>query len=201
MAKRLFDIIFSLAGLVVLGPLMVVIAVLVKLDSTGPVFYRGVRSGQHGRLFRILKFRTMRPDAEKVGGPTTAKRDPRITRIGTVLRRTKLDEIPQVLNVLAGQMSLVGPRPEVPECTALYVGEEKLILNVRPGVTDFASIEFLHLDDLVGDETPYEVYMQRVWPVKNALRIRYVKEQSLLLDVKLICATFTRLFSSGRGIR
>lgn len=176
-----------------LAPVLITIAVAIKLTSPGPVFYRGVRTGLHGKPFRIFKFRTMVVNAEKVGGPSTGKDDPRITSVGGFLRRYKLDELPQLLNVISGEMSLVGPRPEVPQYTAEYQGEELLILTVRPGITDYASIKFSRLDEVLGSEEPDRVYEEKVRPVKNALRIKYVKEQSFFGDIALIFSTIFRI--------
>jgi lipopolysaccharide/colanic/teichoic acid biosynthesis glycosyltransferase len=194
--KRVFDLVVASVGLVVLAPVLVLTALAVALDSGLPVFYRGVRTGKGGIPFRIFKFRTMRVDAEQVGGGSTGKNDPRITRVGRVLRRHKLDELPQLLNVIRGEMSLVGPRPELPAYTALYAGEELSILSVRPGITDLASIEFVHLGDVLGDEDPDRKYEEEVRPVKNALRVRYVKEQSFLGDLRLLFRTIARIASS-----
>ncbi|HWQ60808.1 MAG TPA: sugar transferase [Negativicutes bacterium] len=193
MAKRIFDIIFASLGALMLAPVLITIAVAIKLTSPGPVFYRGVRTGLHGKPFRIFKFRTMVVNAEKVGGPSTGKDDPRITSVGGFLRRYKLDELPQLLNVISGEMSLVGPRPEVPQYTAEYQGEELLILTVRPGITDYASIKFSRLDEVLGSEEPDRVYEEKVRPVKNALRIKYVKEQSFFGDIALIFSTIFRI--------
>ena len=169
------------------------IAVLVKLDSDGPVFYRGVRTGLRGRPFQVFKFRTMVLSAERLGGLSTAKDDPRITGVGKLLRRFKLDELPQLINVLKGEMSVVGPRPEMPEYTRLYTGEEEIILTVRPGITDYASLEFIHLGDILGSEAPDRVYEQQVRPIKNALRVKYVKEQSFWGDILIILKTLVKL--------
>lgn len=170
--KRLFDIAVWAAGLVALAPVLLVIAVLVKLDSRGPVPYRGVRAGLMGREFRILRFRTMVPNAERKGGGSTARDDSRVTKIGRVLRRYKLDELPQLANVLTGDMSPVGPRPELPQYTREYTGDEQLILAVPPGITDYASIEFSQLGTVLGNDAPDRVYETQVRPVKNALRIK-----------------------------
>jgi lipopolysaccharide/colanic/teichoic acid biosynthesis glycosyltransferase len=189
LAKRLFDLAVAIPSLVLLSPVLLVIGVLVKVDSRGPVLYRGVRSGRHGRPFRILKFRTMRPDAERVGGGSTAKNDGRVTRIGRVLRRFKLDELPQLVNVVVGDMSLVGPRPELPQYTREYSGDERLILTVRPGITDYASLEFSQLGEVLGNDDPDSVYETRVKPVKNALRVKYVRERSFLKDLRILART------------
>lgn len=193
--KRLLDILVSFLMLSMLCPLIAVIAVAVKLSSPGHVFYRGVRTGWHGKPFRILKFRTMVQNAEKLGGPTTGSHDQRVTRIGAWLRRMKLDEIPQFLNVFIGEMSLVGPRPEVLEYTATYMGEEKIILSMRPGITDYSSIEFADLDDLVGDEDPDKYFREKIMPRKTALRVQYVKEWSLWSDFRILWKTFFRVIN------
>lgn len=193
--RRAIDIVTALGGLGVLWPVLAGTALAVKLESSGPVFYRGIRTGLHGRPFRIFKFRTMVVDAERLGGPSTGRDDPRLTRIGRFLRRHKLDELPQLLNVLVGDMSIVGPRPEVPEYTKLYSGEELLILKVRPGITDLASIEFSQMDDILGSDDPDRVYFEKVRPLKNALRVRYVKERSLTGDLLIIVRTAARLLT------
>ena len=189
-SKRGFDIVLSIIGLVTLSPLLIALAVIIRIFSPGPVFYRGVRTGRYGIPFWIYKFRTMVVDAEARGGTSTAKDDPRVTPIGKYLRKYKLDELPQLLNVLKGDMSFVGPRPEVAEYTDLYSGEETLILQVSPGITDYASIEFANLGDILGNEKPDQVYLEKIRPIKNSLRIKYVKERGFWLDLKLIVKTF-----------
>jgi lipopolysaccharide/colanic/teichoic acid biosynthesis glycosyltransferase len=191
--KRVFDVTFSLVVLLVIWPLFVLIAIGIKVSSPGPIFYRGVRSGLNGKPFRIFKFRTMVENAESLGGPTTGTNDQRVTRIGALLRRTKLDEFPQLLNVMAGDMSLVGPRPEVLEYTSQYKGEEEYILSMRPGITDYASIEFADLDDLVGSTDPDKYFREHILPLKNALRVKYVKEWSLGSDFGILWATFLKV--------
>ena len=191
--KRIFDFVFAALGLILLAPLFLLIAVLIKLDSRGPVFYRGVRIGLHGRSFRIFRFRTMRPDAEQVGSNVTAHRDPRITRVGRWLRPAKLDELPQLLNVLKGEMSIVGPRPEVEEHTAAYSPEERIILSVRPGITDHASIRFYKLNELLGSEDPNQIFIEKYRAEKNRLRVAYVQRQSFWGDLGIILRTFGRL--------
>ena len=191
--KRLFDVTFAMAAIVLFSPLILLAAWKVKQSGPGPVFYRGVRAGLHGKPFRIFKFRTMLTDAERLGGPTTGTRDPRVTSVGRFLRRTKLDELPQLINVLVGDMSLVGPRPEVLEYTAKYEGEEKYILCMRPGITDYASIEFADLDDMVGSIDPDRYFREHIMPRKNALRVKYVKEWSLWSDFSILWATFCRV--------
>jgi lipopolysaccharide/colanic/teichoic acid biosynthesis glycosyltransferase len=191
-SKRLFDIMLSLLGLLMLLPAFAVIGVLVKLGSPGPVFYRGVRSGRQGRPFRIFKFRTMVADAEK-GPGSTAQGDSRITAIGQVLRRYKLDELPQLFNVLGGEMSFVGPRPELPRYTAQYSGDELLILSVRPGITDYSSLHFIQLSDVLGTGDPDRAFEEKVLPAKNRLRIQYVRERGFLLDLQLIIRTVFKI--------
>lgn len=193
--KRMFDILFSLLVLLLICPLIAAVAIAVKLSSPGPVFYRGVRTGWYGKPFRILKFRTMVEDAESLGGPTTGTNDQRVTRIGSLLRRTKLDEIPQFLNVFIGEMSLVGPRPEVLEYTATYKGEEKCILSMRPGITDYSSLEFANLDDLVGDIDPDKYFREHIMPRKTELRVKYVKEWSLWADFCILWMTFFKVIN------
>ncbi len=193
--KRIFDLFFAALGCVLLAPIFFVIAVCIKLDSRGPVFYRGVRIGRHGRPFRIFKFRTMRPDAEQVGSTSTGQDDPRITRVGRWLRPWKLDELPQLLNVAKGEMSIVGPRPEVEEHTSAYTEEEKIILSVLPGITDYASIRFFNLNELVGSEDPRRVFIEKYRAEKNSLRVAYVRNQSLRTDFRIIFMTFARFIT------
>ncbi|MBQ7300075.1 MAG: sugar transferase [Clostridia bacterium] len=186
--KRFFDIIIALGFVVVLLPIYLIIAAAVVIDTGFPVFYRPLRGGYKNKPFRILKFRTMIKDADK-GSGTTALNDSRITRVGRFLRKTKLDEISQLFNVIAGTMSFIGPRPELLKYTEQYDREEKLILEVRPGITDFSSIEFINLDEIVGEENPEEMYEKYVLKKKNELRIKYAKEVSLKTDVYLFCKT------------
>jgi lipopolysaccharide/colanic/teichoic acid biosynthesis glycosyltransferase len=191
--KRAFDLAAAVAGLAVLSPLLVAVGVAVKLDSLGPMLYLGTRTGRGGKPFRMLKFRTMVTDAERIGGPSTGLGDPRVTRVGRFLRRCKLDELPQLVNVVRGEMSLVGPRPEVPQYTAEYQGDELLILAVKPGITDFASLEFIRLDEALGSDEPDRVYEEKVRPVKNALRVRYAREQSFRTDLSILLRTLRGL--------
>lgn len=186
--KRSFDFVFSAVGLVFLSPLFLAVSVAVKLDSKGPVFYRGERIGRYAKPFRMWKFRTMRLNSDELG-VTTGKNDPRVTRVGKFLRRHKIDEFPQLINVLIGDMSLVGPRPEFLEHTAAYTGEEELILTVRPGITDYASLRFRNQDELVGSQDPHRVFIEKIRPEKNRLRVAYVKRQSLSGDLKILIQT------------
>jgi lipopolysaccharide/colanic/teichoic acid biosynthesis glycosyltransferase len=191
--KRIFDVVISLTVLFTIWPLLFLASIAVKLSSPGPIFYRGVRAGLHGTPFRIFKFRTMVKNAESLGGSTTGTNDHRVTHVGAFLRRTKIDELPQFLNVLVGNMSLVGPRPEVLEYTATYKGEEKCIFSMRPGITDYASIEFADLDDRVGNIAPDKYFRERIMPRKTALRVKYVKEWSLGSDFSILWATLCRV--------
>ena len=200
MIKRIFDVVAVTMSLLCFAPLLLLIALIVKLTSSGPIFYRGVRTGLHGKPFRIFKYRTMVENAEKLGGPSTGKDDPRVTPVGKYLRRYKLDELPQLLNVLKGEMSIVGPRPEVPQYTNEYQGEELLILSVRPGITDYASLQFVQLGDILGNDDPDRVYEDKVRPIKNALRIKYVKEQTFIGDIVLIFRTLFRIVQGGKNV-
>ncbi len=192
--KRMFDIFFSVGGLIVLSPVLFLICLMVKATSRGPVFYRGVRSGMNGRPFRIFKFRSMVPNAERIGGPSTAMNDPRLTGVGKLLRKYKLDELPQLMNILAGDMSFVGPRPQVLEYTKRYKGEEELILSVKPGLTDYASLKFINLDELLGDGNVDEKYLGEVEPEKNRLRLLYVKRCSFGEDLRILFKTVRKMF-------
>jgi len=197
--KRIFDVIVSATALLFLAPLICVIGLAIKVVSRGPIFYRGVRAGLNGVPFEILKFRTMVIDAESKGGFSTALGDPRVTSIGRFLRRWKLDEIPQFFNVLRGQMSLVGPRPQVLYYTERYVGDQLLMLSVRPGITDLASLQFADMDSTLGGGDVEEKYAREIEPVKNELRMRYVREASFMLDLRILIETAFRIIGV-RGI-
>lgn len=191
MGKRLFDLLVAGTGLVLLAPLLLLIALAIRVDSVGPVFFRQERVGRRGVTFRIHKFRTMVRDAERRGPPITAGDDARITRVGVLLRRTKLDELPQLIDVVQGTMSLVGPRPEVPRFVALYPpGLREKVLSVRPGITDLASIEFRDENQLLARcADPEHEYVHVVMPRKLALAARYVDEASFATDLRLIGRT------------
>jgi lipopolysaccharide/colanic/teichoic acid biosynthesis glycosyltransferase len=195
--KRLFDIFFSFLGLILVLPLFLVIAFLIKRESpAGPVFYRGVRVGKDGKPFRMFKFRTMVPDAEKLGGPSTAGDDPRLLKIGHFLKKYQLDELPQLINVLKGEMSLVGPRPEVKMYVDMMTEEEKnIILSVKPGMTDLASLWNFHEGEILrGSPDPEKTYQEKIWPEKKRLQIKYIKERSFWLDLKIILKTILKIF-------
>jgi lipopolysaccharide/colanic/teichoic acid biosynthesis glycosyltransferase len=191
--KRLFDVLVAAFALVILFPILAIVALFVKATSSGPVFYRGVRTGRDGKPFRVFKYRTMVQDAEMLGGPSTGLHDPRVTGIGRVLRKYKIDELPNLINVVIGQMSLVGPRPEVPRYTSLYSGDEELILTVRPGITDLSSIRYIDLASHIGSENVDENFEEYVLPEKNRLRVEYVKTQTFFGDLVIIFRTLTRL--------
>lgn len=200
--KRVVDSVIGAFGFALLSPILVALAIAVRLTSPGPVLYRGVRVGLHGKLFRILKFRTMVDNAERLGGSCTANDDPRITSLGRWLRKYKLDELPQLINVLCGDMSFVGPRPEVPQYVDLYTTEEKLILSVRPGITDWATL--WDSDEgalLAGSSDPERTYLEQIRPEKLRLQLQYVRTRSLWIDIKILFATvdlmFRRCFNSS----
>ncbi|HRO40770.1 MAG TPA: sugar transferase [Flavobacteriales bacterium] len=200
MLKRAFDMAFSLVLLVLLLPLLLVFALAVALTSPGGAFFRQVRVGRGGREFKLLKFRSMRPGSEAKGQLTIGGRDPRITGVGYFLRKTKLDELPQLWNVLIGDMSVVGPRPEVPKYVALYTEEQRHVLNVRPGITGMASIDYIDENELLARAAdPEKAYVEEVMPAKLALDLRYVRERSFLLDLRIILATVTKVFGGWGG--
>jgi lipopolysaccharide/colanic/teichoic acid biosynthesis glycosyltransferase len=197
MLKRLFDLLFASLGLLLLAPLLIGIALWIKLDSRGPVFFRQQRVGRFGAPFRIHKFRSMRADAPQAGPQITVGADARITRAGHFLRRSKLDELPQLFDVLAGHMSLVGPRPEVPRYVAMYPPAlREKVLSVRPGITDPASIMYRDESTLLARAAnPERVYVEQIMPAKLRCAAEYVDHMSLLNDVRLIGATLRSLWS------
>lgn len=199
LARRGFDLTASAAGLVILSPILAVVAGLVAATSPGPVLYRQERVGRHGRPFRIYKFRTMRTDAEAAGGQLTVGADPRITTLGRWLRAAKLDELPQLLNVVKGDMALVGPRPEVPRYVAMYTPRQRRVLSVRPGITDPASIAYRDEGRvLAAAEDPERAYVETIMPHKLELNLAYLKRRSLARDVSVILLTFVRVAGIGR---
>lgn len=192
--KRCFDIVVSLIILSVFLPFGILIALAIKIDSKGTIFYRQERVGKNGKVFRLLKFRTMRTDADKAGKLTVGMRDPRITRVGYFLRKTKLDEFTQFWNVLVGDMSIVGPRPEVQEYVDLYTPQQREILTVRPGITDYASLQYFHENEILGAaENPRETYIHEVMPAKLDLNKKYLQNPTLLHDLKLMWMTFVKV--------
>lgn len=194
--KRFFDIVASGCGLLVLSPVFLVVAIWIKLDSRGPVFYRQVRVGFKNRDFKIFKFRSMRIGADKGSLVTIGGRDPRVTRSGYFIRKYKLDELPQLINVFVGDMSLVGPRPEVRHYVDYWTPEQMRVLDVRPGITDPASIKFRNENELMGRaENPEEYYIHVIMQEKIKLYLEYVENASFLYDLKLIFKTFKVIFS------
>ena len=191
--KRALDLLLALILLVPSLVLMLPLALWVKLDSPGPVFYRAVRGGYHNKPFYILKFRSMVVDADKSGG-CTAKNDDRVTRAGRVMRRLKLDELPQLFNIIKGDMSFVGPRPELLLYTTQYTEEQQCIMWVRPGVTDRSSIKYIAQDEIVGEEDPVANFERLILPEKNRLRVEYAKTQSFGLDARLMLETIRGVF-------
>lgn len=193
--KRFIDILFSSLGLIFLLPFFLIVIVLIKLSSKGPAFYIQQRVGQHGVEFGVFKFRTMYVDADKKGLLTVGGRDPRITRIGYFLRKYKFDELPQLINVLIGNMSLVGPRPEVKKYVDLYTHDQRQVLNVKPGITDFASLEYFEENELLGKSSnPEQTYVSEVMPKKLQLNLKYIQQSGTGTDLKLILRTVARIF-------
>jgi lipopolysaccharide/colanic/teichoic acid biosynthesis glycosyltransferase len=200
MMKRLLDIVMSAAGLMLLSPVLVLVTLLIKLTSPGPAFFRQERIGRGGRPFFIFKFRTMIQNAPQLGGPITFGNDPRTTRIGRLLRKTKFDELPQLLNVLVGEMSLVGPRPEVRRYVKMFQDDYAEILLVRPGITDLASIKYRDEATVLAQAAdPEEEYVCRVLPEKIRLAKEYVRRRSLWFDVVIILSTLLALLRPSRG--
>ena len=188
--KRLMDVVISGGALLVIWPVLLLIALAIRIDDPGPVFYRQVRVGKDGKEFRIYKFRTMVVDADKKGLAITVGRDNRITRVGRILRKTKLDELAQLINVFTGEMSFVGPRPEVPKYVNLYTPYQRQVLLVRPGITDYASIAYRNENDLLeGAEDPERMYIETIMPDKIELNMKYLHEISPLADIRLIIST------------
>lgn len=176
---------------------MLIIAVIIKLSDLGPVLYLGARVGQNGRLFKIMKFRTMIVDAEKLGGPSTAGDDKRLTKVGKILRRYKLDELPQLINVLIGDMSLVGPRPEVRIYTDMYTDKEKVLLELKPGITDWASLwNNNEAAILAGHRDPEKAYLELVRPKKLELQLKYYEKHSIMIDIYILLKTLKTLFAT-----
>ena len=195
MAKRLFDIVSSGIGLLCLAPVFVVMAIWIKLDSRGPVFYLQTRVGRYGRDFRIFKFRSMRVGSDKGRQITVGERDPRITRSGYFIRRYKIDELPQLINVFLGDMSIVGPRPEVRKYVDLYSEEQRKVFQVRPGITDLASIKYRNENELLSQvDDPDTYYIDVIMPDKLAINLEYIRHQSFMGDIKIIFNTLFKIF-------
>jgi len=188
--KRLLDVLLALALIVVFAPVMAVLALWIVTADPGPVLYAGTRAGRRGTTFKMLKFRTMVVDADRVGPSSTAGDDPRITKPGLLMRRLKLDELPQLFNVLAGEMSFVGPRPQVQWAVDLYTPQERALLDVRPGITDYASLRFRdEAGILAGSDDPDRDYLLKIAPLKIKLGLHYVRTYSLASDLRIMAAT------------
>ncbi|WP_297518484.1 sugar transferase [uncultured Clostridium sp.] len=194
--KRIFDIVMAIFGLLVLSPIFLVISLAIKIDSKGPVFFKQIRVGLEGKEFKIFKFRTMVTDAEKKGMQITVGKDSRITKVGAFIRKCKIDEIPQLINVLVGEMSFVGPRPEVPKYVAMYSESDREILKVRPGITDLASIEYRDENEVLGkSKNPEKTYIEEVMPAKIVLNQEYISKCSVGYDIFLILKTIKICFT------
>jgi lipopolysaccharide/colanic/teichoic acid biosynthesis glycosyltransferase len=193
MVKRIVDITTALIGLIILTPVFVATAILIKLDSSGPVFFRGARVGQYGKIFYILKFRSMVPDATQKGAAITCNDDPRVTRIGRVLRKIKLDELPSLVNVLKGEMSLVGPRPEAPAWCERYTPQQRAVLQVKPGITGLAQIKYRNEEALLSRANLETEYL-KIMNDKLNLDLGYVQNHSLMLDLRILFQTAMVLF-------
>lgn len=196
MIKRTFDFFSSLFALILLSPFLLITAVLIKIKDNGPVFYMAPRVGLNGKLFHMFKFRSMVVNADKIGPSSTTKSDSRLTPVGKFLRKYKLDELPQLINVLIGEMSVVGPRPEVKYFTDMFTEEEKSILSVKPGITDYASI--WNVDEaaiLEGSTDPDKTYLEKIRPHKINLQLKYIREQNFFTDMKIIFLTIQAIFS------
>ena len=195
MIKRFIDILFSTIGLLIFMPFLLIIAVVIVLDSKGGIFYRQKRVGKNEKEFRLLKFRTMHTDADKKSKLTIGNRDPRITKVGYYLRKLKIDELPQLINVILGDMSLVGPRPEVKKYVDLYTDEQKKVLTVKPGITDYASIMYINENEILGkSKNPEETYINEIMPEKLAINLKYVYNNNPLEDMKIIFQTIFKIF-------
>ncbi len=194
MLKRFFDILFALVGLLLLGVPMLIISIFIVSESKGGIFFRQVRIGKNKKSFKIFKFRTMRVGADKKGLLTVGGRDPRVTKTGFVLRKYKLDELPQLLNILLGDMSFVGPRPEVNKYVQLYNEDQNQVFQVRPGLTDYASLEYIDENELLGkSKDPERTYIEEIMPEKLKLNLKYIEEKSLLTDVIIILKTIKKI--------
>jgi lipopolysaccharide/colanic/teichoic acid biosynthesis glycosyltransferase len=192
--KRAIDLLVAFLGLVIVSPILIAIALWVKATSPGPILYRGTRIGRNGKAFQILKFRTMVANADKIGGTSTADDDARLTVAGRFLRRFKLDELPQLINVLLGEMSFVGPRPQVEWAVNLYTQEERQLLSIRPGITDFASLRFRNEGEILrGSADPDRDYLTKIAPYKIRLGLYYVRNYSFSTDARILAATLLSL--------
>ncbi len=191
---RLFDICFSTVGLIILSPLFLILAIWIKLDSSGPVFYKQIRVGKDNKDFKLFKFRSMVTNADKKGLITVGGRDPRVTRSGYFIRKYKLDELPQLINVFKGDMSLVGPRPEVRRYVDMYDENQRKVLTVKPGITDYASIEYIDENEILGKaEEPEKVYIEKIMPEKIKYNMKYINNRSVKEYFKIVFLTFRKI--------
>jgi len=191
--KRIFDFLVSLLGIIVLSPIFIIVSIAIKMDSKGNVLFLQKRVGRYGKQFNIYKFRTMVTDAEKLGKQITVGNDNRITKVGAFLRKYKIDELPQLFNVLKGDMSLVGPRPEVPKYVNLYTAEQRKVLNVRPGITDMASLRYRDENDILGKvDNPEEYYINVIMKDKLSLNLEYIEKSNIFFDIYLIVKTIIK---------
>lgn len=201
--KRCLDLVLALILFIICLPFYLIITIAISSCDGFPVLYKAPRGGYHNKVFKICKFRSMVKNADKIGGYTTAFHDPRVTKVGAVLRKSKLDEIPQLINILKGEMSFIGPRPEVLDYVNRFNGLEKYILEVRPGITDYSSVKFANLDELVGEKNADEFFQKEILGQKNALRVRYIAEISFITDVNIFFMTirvvFKRIIETIRG--
>ena len=192
--KRIFDLFVSITILLIFLPVGIVVSILIVTGSRGGIFYRQQRVGKNGKNFWLLKFRTMKPNSDKLGQLTVGMRDPRITKIGYFLRKTKMDEFPQFLNVIRGEMSIVGPRPEVREYVDLYTDTQRKILNIKPGITDYASLEYFEENRILGEsENPRETYIHEIMPAKLLLNEKYLANPTVGHDIQIMWKTFRKM--------
>lgn len=196
MLRAIFDFIVSIVAILLLSPFLILIMIAIAIDSRGGVFFKQERVGKNQKNFNLMKFRTMRPFSEKEGKITIGNNDPRITRVGGFLRKYKIDELPQLFNVILGDMHLVGPRPEVPEYVAKYTTEQLRVLSVKPGITDYASLEYFNENELLAQSAnPEETYLNVVMPAKLKMNLEYIDNRSFPLDLKIMVKTVERILS------
>ena len=193
--KRIFDILFSFTGIIILSPVFIIISFLIIIDSRGGIFYKQIRVGKNNIDFRLYKFRSMKPGSSKAGLLTVGGKDSRISRVGYFLRKHKLDELPQLFNILKGDMSFVGPRPEVRKYVELYNENQKRVLNAKPGLSDYASLKYINENEILGKaENPEKLYIEEIMPAKLKLNLKYISEKGFITDVKIILKTIKRIF-------
>lgn len=196
--KRVLDFFFSIIFLIILMPFFIIIALLIIIDDGFPIMYRQTRVGKNGNFFKILKFRTMKKNADAFGKLTIGDKDPRITKIGYVLRKYKIDELPQLWNILKGEMSFIGPRPEVPEYVALYDNNQRNVLKVRPGLSDYASLDYINENEILSKySTPEEAYINIVMPQKLQLSLNYIHDMSLKTDFNIAIKTIAKIIKNN----